>query len=112
MDYQSELKILNNTYSNEIVDKERREYRDNIISFQKQILMKRYDVKPAENLFEASQQEYRRRHYQQNKTTILENAAVRYICFCGANLCVGSKAVHERSKKHITYIKKITIKVQ
>jgi hypothetical protein len=44
-------------------------------------------------------------HYEENKDTILKRYSKKFTCECGGCFTHGNKSTHEKTKKHLEYIK-------
>ena len=81
----------------------------------KQVANKKYYAENTQKLKEKYKKYYdensekikkeKAEYYEKNKDTILEKKSKKFVCECGSNISRGSKARHNRSKKHQDYIK-------
>jgi hypothetical protein len=53
--------------------------------------------------------EHNKQNYEKNKEQIAEKNKQKYTCDCGSILCVGSTFLHIKTKKHLEYIKNLSL---
>lgn len=51
----------------------------------------------------------RKERYEENKDEINKKAKEKFTCGCGSVCRIGDKSTHEKSKKHLEYIKKLSL---
>jgi hypothetical protein len=54
--------------------------------------------------------EYNSNYYEKNKEIILEKMKMKFTCECGSTICIRVKSKHERTKKHLAFLEKSSLK--
>jgi hypothetical protein len=55
------------------------------------------------------QKYFMKKYYNKNRESILAYKKQKYNCDCGSYICIGDKAKHNKTKKHIDFIKSTEI---
>jgi predicted glutamine amidotransferase len=111
-----ELKASMNTLKSFLTEKERKEYRNEYLETNKDIL-KEYSkdyyknnkdiLKEYNKEYYKTNKKYYKEYYETNKNTILEKKKEKVTCKCGCVVTTQNIKRHKRTKKHTDFINPI-----